>query len=133
MGVICYVLLSGLSPFMGESDIETYTNVTHASYDFDDEAFDSVSEEAKTFISSLLVHKKENRPSARQCLESKWLSDDNENFSNTRICTTKLKKFIIRRKWQVIFHVVKDIINITNICPFHFSRKLDMLFVRLED
>jgi serine/threonine protein kinase len=102
VGVICYVLLSGLSPFMGETDIETYTNVTHASYDFDDEAFDSVSEEAKTFISSLLVHKKENRPSARQCLESKWLSENNENFSNTKICTTKLKKFIIRRKWQVI-------------------------------
>lgn len=101
VGVICYVLLSGLSPFMGDSDMETFTNVTTATFDFDDEAFDSVSEEAKNFIGALLVRKKEDRPKARECLESKWLSESNENFSNTRICTTKLKKFIIRRKWQV--------------------------------
>ena len=47
--------LSGLSPFMGESDVETMANVTIAKYDFDDEAFLDVSEEAKDFIAKLLV------------------------------------------------------------------------------
>lgn len=47
--------MSGLSPFMGESDVETMANVTIAKYDFDDEAFNDVSDEAKQFISSLLV------------------------------------------------------------------------------
>lgn len=55
VGVICYVVLSGLSPFMGETDIETMANVTIAKYDFDDEAFAEVSEEAIDFISKLLV------------------------------------------------------------------------------
>lgn len=54
-GVICYVLLSGLSPFMDETDAKTLCNVTQAEYDFDDEAFDRISEEAKRFVSSLLV------------------------------------------------------------------------------
>lgn len=47
--------LSGLSPFMGETDVETMANVTVAQYDFDDEAFDSISNDAKDFIKKLLV------------------------------------------------------------------------------
>ncbi|XP_023032079.2 myosin light chain kinase, smooth muscle isoform X3 [Drosophila willistoni] len=102
VGVICYVLLSGLSPFMGDSDVETFSNITRADYDYDDEAFDCVSQEAKDFISQLLVHRKEDRLTARECLESKWLKQrhDDNTMSNNKICTDKLKKFIIRRKWQ---------------------------------
>jgi myosin-light-chain kinase len=47
--------LSGLSPFMGETDAETYANITSSEFDFDDEAFSSISEDAKNFISDLLV------------------------------------------------------------------------------
>ncbi|KAJ2945229.1 hypothetical protein O0L34_g9300 [Tuta absoluta] len=73
VGVICYVLLSGLSPFMGETDIETMANVTVAKYDFDDEAFTEISEDAKDFISKLLVKDKESRPTAAECLRHAWL------------------------------------------------------------
>lgn len=73
LGVITYVLwvvfwsnvttlwqifvgrVSGLSPFMGDTDLETMANVTIAEYDYEDEAFDSVSQEAREFIDSLLV------------------------------------------------------------------------------
>lgn len=44
---------------MGENDAETFANITRATYDFDDEAFDAVSEEAKDFISMLLVKRRE--------------------------------------------------------------------------
>ncbi len=40
---------------MGETDVETMANVTIAKYDFDDEAFQEVSEEARDFITKLLV------------------------------------------------------------------------------
>lgn len=40
---------------MGETDVETMANVTIAQYDFDDEAFDSISNDAKDFIKKLLV------------------------------------------------------------------------------
>ncbi|CAG9571682.1 unnamed protein product [Danaus chrysippus] len=73
VGVICYVLLSGLSPFMGETDIETMANVTIAKYDFDDEAFNEISEDAKDFIRKLLVKDKESRPGATECLRHPWL------------------------------------------------------------
>lgn len=51
--------MSGLSPFMGETDIETMANVTIAKWDFDDEAFTEISDDAKDFISNLLVKDKE--------------------------------------------------------------------------
>lgn len=51
---VCLSSLSGLSPFMGDSDNETLSNVTSASWDFEDEAFDEISENAKDFITNLL-------------------------------------------------------------------------------
>lgn len=51
--------LSGLSPFAGENDIETLKNVKACDWDFDEEAFGSVSDEGKDFIKRLLVKIKE--------------------------------------------------------------------------
>lgn len=47
---------------MGDDDAETLANVTRAEFDFDDEAFDAISQNAKDFISSLLIKKKEYGP-----------------------------------------------------------------------
>ncbi|CAL8115292.1 unnamed protein product [Orchesella dallaii] len=74
IGVITYVLLSGLSPFMGDSDVETMANVTIAKYDFDDESFDDISSDAKEFITKLLVKDKRQRMPANECLKHPWLA-----------------------------------------------------------
>ena len=47
--------MSGISPFAGEDNQETCSNVTKANWDFDETIFDSVSAEAKDFISKLMV------------------------------------------------------------------------------
>ena len=52
--LVCLLRLSGLSPFMGDNDNETLSNVTSASWDFEDDAFDEISDTAKDFITSLL-------------------------------------------------------------------------------
>lgn len=44
---------------MGDDDSETLSNVTLGEWDFEDEAFDDISEDAKDFISKLLVKTKE--------------------------------------------------------------------------
>lgn len=66
MNIILYVTfihfsrrLSGLSPFMGDNDAETFSNITRAEFDFDDDAFDAITDDAKDFIQSLLVKRKE--------------------------------------------------------------------------
>merc|ERR1711962_574358 len=100
IGVVCYVLLSGLSPFMGDNDAETFANITQAEFDFDDDAFDAISEDAKNFITSLLDKRKEKRLLASDCLKHKWLAQNEGSMNKVVISTDKLKKFIIRRKWQ---------------------------------
>ncbi|XP_014296942.2 titin isoform X1 [Microplitis demolitor] len=100
VGVICYVLLTGLSPFMGDNDAETFANITRADFDFDDKAFHAISEEAKDFISRLLIKRKESRMSAKECLKHPWLAQRAESMSRVALPTDKLKKFIVRRKWQ---------------------------------
>lgn len=62
MRVLIYFLhprLSGESPFQGNSDAETLALVTAAFYEFDEESFEDISEQAKDFIQSLL--KKDRR------------------------------------------------------------------------
>jgi hypothetical protein len=43
---------------MGDSDAETLSNVTQGEFDFEEEEFDSVSNDGKNFIESLLVKQK---------------------------------------------------------------------------
>ena len=43
---------------MGDTDLETMANVTIAEYDYEDEAFDNISDDAKDFVDKLLVKDK---------------------------------------------------------------------------
>ena len=47
--------LSGLSPFAGEDDQETLNNVRKCSWDFDSDAFRSISDTGKDFIKKLIL------------------------------------------------------------------------------
>nr|XP_032816646.1 myosin light chain kinase 2, skeletal/cardiac muscle-like isoform X3 [Petromyzon marinus] len=109
LGVIAYMLLSGLSPFMGEDDNETLTNIVNVNWDFDDEAFENVSEEAKDFISRLLIKEKSGRMSASQCLKHNWLVNLSERAKK---CKVRLKSqlllhtYMVRRMWKKNFFAV---------------------------
>ncbi|NWX57599.1 DAPK2 kinase, partial [Promerops cafer] len=59
IGVITYILLSGLSPFQGETDAETLSNVVAGAYEFKERCFSQTSEMAKDFIRQLLVKEPE--------------------------------------------------------------------------
>lgn len=50
--------LSGLSPFLGEDDNETLNNILACQWSFEEAEFADISEEAKDFISRLLVKSK---------------------------------------------------------------------------
>ncbi|XP_073811656.1 projectin protein bent isoform X33 [Musca autumnalis] len=75
-GVLTYILLSGLSPFAGDNDVNTLKNVKSCQWEFDEEAFKYISDEAKDFIRKLLVANKEKRMTAHECLLHPWLTGD---------------------------------------------------------
>ncbi|XP_054828903.1 myosin light chain kinase, smooth muscle-like [Eublepharis macularius] len=109
IGVICYILVSGLSPFMGDNDNETLANVTSATWDFDDEAFDEISEDAKDFISNLLKKDMKDRLDCTQCLQHPWLQKDTKHMEAKKLSKDRMKKYMARRKWQKTGNAVRAI------------------------
>ncbi|XP_055739466.1 myosin light chain kinase 2, skeletal/cardiac muscle-like [Salvelinus fontinalis] len=75
LGVITYMLLSGLCPFLGDNNPETLNNILACQWNFDEEEFTDISEEAKDFISKLLIVNKSWRIGASEALRHPWLSD----------------------------------------------------------
>ncbi|XP_004387972.1 myosin light chain kinase family member 4 [Trichechus manatus latirostris] len=88
VGVIAYMLLSGLSPFLGDNDTETLSNILACRWDLEDEEFRDVSEEAQEFISKLLIKEKSWRISASEALKHPWLS---EHKLHSRLSAQKKK------------------------------------------
>lgn len=96
VGVIAYVLVSGLSPFAGEDDIQTMANITIGRYDFLDEAFDTVSEEAIDFINRCLVKDQKDRLTAEQALKHKWIKRKPQYYpTNRRPSITTFKPVLL--------------------------------------
>ncbi|XP_027638924.1 myosin light chain kinase, smooth muscle-like isoform X1 [Falco peregrinus] len=99
VGVICYILLSGESPFQGDNDMETLSNVTAAQWDFEEETFSEISQQAKDFISQLLQKDPRCRLSSVQALLHPWLQQPQPN-SMKALSKERIKQFLTRRKWQ---------------------------------
>ncbi|XP_058467261.1 twitchin isoform X5 [Malaya genurostris] len=101
IGVLAYVLVSGLSPFAGETDIDTLKNIKQGTWDFDEVAFKDASEECKDFIRRLLIKNTEKRMTAHECLMHPWLSDSyNSSTSLISIERYKTIRDHIRRKYD---------------------------------
>ncbi|XP_051684886.2 death-associated protein kinase 3 [Oryctolagus cuniculus] len=107
IGVITYILLSGASPFLGETKQETLTNISAVNYDFDEEYFSNTSELAKDFIRRLLVKDPKRRMTIAQSLEHSWIKairrrnvrsseDGGRRPERRRLRTARLKEYTIK-------------------------------------
>jgi len=113
IGVITFLLLSGVSPFggcgEGTTNMEVRSNILDAKFTFQPKEYWShVSESAKDFISMLLVVDPQKRPTAEQCQNSEWVrewsiphnGEDAENALNSNVVKAirKFRKFSDMRK-----------------------------------
>ena len=55
IGVVTYILLSGTPPFYDEDNFQLFEQIKNCQYDFEDDSWGYVSEEAKLFVSEILV------------------------------------------------------------------------------
>ncbi|VDO56555.1 unnamed protein product [Haemonchus placei] len=101
VGVIAYVLLSGLSPFLGETDEETLANVSAADWDFDDPVFDDVSDAAKDFICRLMCKDKRRRMTVKQALQHPWIAKTPKAPKvRGQLTPQQKKKFMALKRWS---------------------------------
>ncbi|XP_065677848.1 myosin light chain kinase 3 isoform X2 [Hydra vulgaris] len=96
IGVLTYVLLSGLSPFMGEDDNDTLMNVSCGEFDYDTEAFQQISSDAKDFINKLLISQPKKRAKASLCLTHCWMKPTKSK--EKKINLNNLKRYLDKRK-----------------------------------
>ncbi|XP_062258384.1 kalirin isoform X2 [Platichthys flesus] len=112
IGVLAYVMLSGVSPFLDESPEETCVNICRLDFCFPDEYFRDVSQAARDFVMSVLQQDQRKRLSASSCLQHPWVGRGGAHggeYSKTPLDTTRLATFIDRRKQ---LHDVRPITNI---------------------
>ena len=73
IGVITYILLCGFPPFYGDTIPEMFEGIMAGSYDFPAEYWGSISDDAKDFVSKLLIVDVKLRLTADQALVHPWL------------------------------------------------------------
>ncbi|KAA3682313.1 uncharacterized protein DEA37_0008978 [Paragonimus westermani] len=92
IGVLSYVLLSGLSPFAGSSTEETLDRVVHSQHSFDHENFRGISDAAKDFISKLLQKQPSQRMTVYEALKHPWLNSTVTDDQRRRIPPSRYRQ-----------------------------------------
>eukprot|EP00071_Canis_lupus_P019060 XP_013966361.1 striated muscle preferentially expressed protein kinase isoform X1 [Canis lupus familiaris] len=96
VGVVAFLCLTGISPFVGENDRTTLMNIQNYNVAFEETTFLSLSREARGFLIKVLVQDR-LRPTAEETLEHPWFKTQ---AKGAEVSTDHLKLFLSRRRWQ---------------------------------
>uniref|UniRef100_A0A8C0G2W9 non-specific serine/threonine protein kinase n=1 Tax=Chelonoidis abingdonii TaxID=106734 RepID=A0A8C0G2W9_CHEAB len=103
-------VLSGASPFLGETKQETLANITAVNYEFDEEFFSHTSDLAKDFIQKLLVKDTRKRLTIQEALTHPWITPMDKRQALVRresvINLENFKRQYARRRWKLSYSVV---------------------------
>eukprot|EP00565_Helicotheca_tamesis_P003138 CAMPEP_0185724196 /NCGR_PEP_ID=MMETSP1171-20130828/743_1 /TAXON_ID=374046 /ORGANISM="Helicotheca tamensis, Strain CCMP826" /LENGTH=351 /DNA_ID=CAMNT_0028391995 /DNA_START=144 /DNA_END=1199 /DNA_ORIENTATION=+ len=102
LGVIVYILLGGYPPFIESNQRELFRKIRKGKYEFHDEYWSGVSQDAKDLIAALLTVDPKKRFSADDALNSKWIKGDDEVLANQDLAVNlaEFKKFNAKRKFK---------------------------------
>ncbi|KAI6177454.1 Stretchin-Mlck [Aphelenchoides bicaudatus] len=119
LGVIAYILMSGQSPFLGDNIALTYCNVEKGNWSFCEE-FDEngISDEARDFITKLLIVDKNKRMLPEECLQHPWITKSLErarskSFEEKPLDTAKLKSYVKNKRFRRLVFGVLFINSVT--------------------
>uniref|UniRef100_A0A3B4ACR1 Uncharacterized protein n=1 Tax=Periophthalmus magnuspinnatus TaxID=409849 RepID=A0A3B4ACR1_9GOBI len=105
VGVLAYVLLSGLNPFTAETNQQMIDNISNAAYSYDDDSFKHVSVEALDFTDRLMTKERKHRMTAAEALAHAWLTKPTEEISTRAIPTGRHKRYyqaMVRKEWSTV-------------------------------
>ena len=94
-GIILYTMLCGHPPFCGNKENIIKSKILHSKLIFPSKEFKSVSKQAIEYIKHLLSYDPEDRPSAEEALNNKWLQSmiSHGNSKLSEYIITNLIKF----------------------------------------
>ncbi|CAG8490881.1 4296_t:CDS:2 [Diversispora eburnea] len=72
IGVILYTVLCGYTPFWGENQKALFDSILKGVYDFDNDYWSGISDEAKDLINKMLEYNPDKRITANDALQHPW-------------------------------------------------------------
>lgn len=116
-GVILYILLCGYPPFNADTDEEILEKIKKGKFSFPPEEWDSVSADAKKFVSKLLEYDPKKRVSASQAMKDPWI-DKNRSSKVVDVtlpikCLQNMKNFHAKKKLQqaTLTYIVHNLLS----------------------
>ncbi|XP_078439361.1 calcium-dependent protein kinase 1-like [Wolffia australiana] len=102
-GVILYILLSGIPPFWGGSDVEIFDAILAGNLDLSRDPWPSISSSAKDLLRKMLNPVPEKRISAADVLNHPWMRDGEASDEPIDITVlTRMKQFHAMNKFKKI-------------------------------
>ncbi|XP_070708757.1 serine/threonine-protein kinase 17A [Pempheris klunzingeri] len=83
IGVLAYVMLTGISPFLGEDKQETFLNISQLNVSYSEEELQHRDQAALSFIQTLLRKEPQDRATSEQCLRHPWLQSSEPQETQT--------------------------------------------------
>lgn len=66
-------MLCGFPPFYGSTDQEIFEKILKADYEFPEDGWQDVSDDAKDFIKAILILEHSKRPTSAEALQHPWM------------------------------------------------------------
>lgn len=109
LGVIAFVLLGGYAPFHHRDPSVMYANIGKAAFKFHPQRWGNVSDNAKDFISSLLIVDPSQRLSAEEALMHPWVRTSDVILRQRSLLENlqEFKKYNALRKFQAGVRAVR--------------------------
>eukprot|EP00826_Nyctotherus_ovalis_P058284 TRINITY_DN7999_c0_g1_i10.p1 TRINITY_DN7999_c0_g1~~TRINITY_DN7999_c0_g1_i10.p1 ORF type:complete len:449 (-),score=72.14 TRINITY_DN7999_c0_g1_i10:75-1421(-) len=115
-GVILYMLLSGLPPFISSNEVELYQKIQRCIYTMSGARWNGISKEAKDLVQRILVRDPERRYSALEALSHPWIQgycESSLDCSEARTLLTEVTSFNPKCKLQqaVLVYIVSQLLS----------------------
>jgi len=125
LGVIVYILLGGYPPFIEQNQRELFRKIRKGQYEFHEEYWGQVSDEAKNLISKLLTVNPDQRYDARGALRNSWIGADDKKLAGKDLGVNleEFKKFNAKRKFKA---AVKTVVAANKLQSLGIDFKLDL-------
>ena len=132
VGVILYILLGGYPPFIDDNQRKLFRKIRKGEYEFHEEYWGPVSEDAKNLISNLLCVKASRRLTAREALQSNWIAkatDESLEKNDMGANLIEMRKFNGKRKF-VSF--CSYLVSVLLLCQFDMFKYSSYSFFKLS-
>lgn len=117
VGVIIYCLLSGSLPFTGKRHLDLFKAIIAGDFNFDDDYWEEVSDDAKDLICKLLVTDPDKRYTAMDALNSKWIRASESKLRSNSLArvSTRMRTFNARLKFKSTILVCQSVARWKNL------------------